>query len=182
MTPLVGGSNLSPDLIIDPVISEESGGGGADSLLGIERLENSLGGSTDSLLGADSLEVMPDLTAPLDIQRENSASLDFEPMRLEGMEGTSLEGFSAEPRPARRTFRTTSMVSLPDSEMLQDPFAPDLGTTPRALPQICHRSARASPAETRSPSWRIRYSTIRRIRISTFSWRRSCSPWASPIG
>ena len=74
---LVGGSNLSPDLIIDPVISEESGGGGADSLLGIERLENSLGGSTDSLLGADSLEVMPDLTASLDIQRENSASLDF---------------------------------------------------------------------------------------------------------
>ncbi len=142
---LVGGSNLSPDLIIDPVISEESGGGGADSLLGIERLEDSLGGSTDSLLGADSLEVMPDLTAPLDIQRENSASLDFEPMRLEGMEGTSLEGFSAEPPPGALDFSDDLVVSLPDSEMLQDPFAPDLNDTPSSTADL-------PPIRPRQPS------------------------------
>jgi tetratricopeptide (TPR) repeat protein len=129
---LVTGSNPSPDLIIDPIISEESASGGSDSLLGIERLGDSLGVTSDSL-GADSLEVMPDLTAPLDIQRENSASLDFEPMRLEGMEGTSLGGFSAEPQAGSLDFPDDLIISLPDSETpfhvggaeLQDPFAPD---------------------------------------------------------
>ena len=129
---LITGSNPSPDLIIDPIISEGSAGGESDSLLGIERLGDSLGGTSDSL-GADSLEVMPDLTAPLDIQRENSASLDFEPMRLEGMEGTSLGGFSAEPQSGPLDFPDDLIVSLPDSETpfnvggaeVQDPFAPD---------------------------------------------------------
>ncbi len=129
---LVTRSNPSPDLIIDPIISEESAGGGSDSLLGIERLGDSLG-VTPEPLGAESLEVMPDLTGSLDIQRENSASLDFEPMRLEGMEGTSLGGFSAEPQPGPLDFPDDLIVSLPDSETpfnvggaeLKDPFAPD---------------------------------------------------------
>jgi tetratricopeptide (TPR) repeat protein len=129
---LVTGSNLSPDLIIDPMLSEDSSGAGAESLLGIERLGDSLDTTPDSLLGADSLTVMPDLTAPLDIQRQESSSLDFEPMRLEGMEGTSLSGFSADPQPSPLDFPDDLIVSLPDSETpfnvspgLQDPFAPD---------------------------------------------------------
>jgi tetratricopeptide (TPR) repeat protein len=108
----LAGSTSSPGLIIDPVLSEDSSGGGSDSLLGIERLGDSLDPSRD--LGADSLEVMPDLTAPLDNQREDSASLDFEPMRLEGME--SLAGFSADPQPGPLDFPDDLIVSLPDSE------------------------------------------------------------------
>jgi tetratricopeptide (TPR) repeat protein len=127
---LTGGSNPSPDLIIDPMISEEPGVGGSDSLLGIERLGDSLVGRSDSLLGADSLEVMPDLTSSLDIQRENSASLDFEPMRLEGMEGTSLDDLSADPQPGSLDFSDDLVVSLPDSETLQDPVAPTADLPP----------------------------------------------------
>jgi tetratricopeptide (TPR) repeat protein len=112
------------DLIIDPLM----GGGsdsGADSLLGIQRLE-------------DSIEPLPDLTAPLDIQRGGesssldiqrggeSSSLDIQPMMLEGMEGTSLDNFSAQPtgpidfspQPPGGTvdFPDDLIVSLPDTE------------------------------------------------------------------
>lgn len=109
-------SSTSPDLLIDPVLSEDTSTGGSDSLLGIERLGDPMDVTPDSLLGADSLEMMPDLTESLDIQRENSASLDFEPMRLEGMEGTSLGGLSAEPEPGPLDFSDDLIVSLPDSE------------------------------------------------------------------
>jgi len=69
------------DLIVEPLLSEETGGMGADSLLGLEPT----GGSAGS-----SFETIPDAVAPLDIQRQEPQDLDFEPMTLEGMEGTLL--------------------------------------------------------------------------------------------
>jgi tetratricopeptide (TPR) repeat protein len=106
-------SSQVDDLIIDPLLAENSGAG-ADSLLGIERL-------------GDSVEPLTDLTAPLDIQRgPESSSLDFQPMMLEGMEGTSLSGFSTdqvgpldfsvEPQANPLDFPDDLIVSLPDSE------------------------------------------------------------------
>jgi tetratricopeptide (TPR) repeat protein len=110
----LGGGGLAEDLIIDPVLSEETPGGGADALLGIERLGDNLGGT-------------PDLNNPLQIQRgPESSSLDFEPMTLEGMEGTSLTGFAAdppspldfpsEPQSSPLDFTDDLIISLPDSE------------------------------------------------------------------
>ncbi|HEX6435432.1 MAG TPA: tetratricopeptide repeat protein, partial [Gemmatimonadales bacterium] len=102
------------DLIIDPLLTSKTDIG-ADSLLGIERL-------------GDTVEPLADLTAPLDIQRgSESSSLDFQPMTLEGMEGTSLgSGFSTdqsasldftvEPERSPLDFPDDLVVSLPDSE------------------------------------------------------------------
>jgi tetratricopeptide (TPR) repeat protein len=112
---LSGGKDQVDDLIIDPLLSESAAGGGSDSLLGIERL-------------GDSNEAMPDLTAPLEIQRgADSSSLDFEPMTLEGMEGTTLNDltagqppgpldFSVDPKSSPLDFPDDFVVSLPDSE------------------------------------------------------------------
>jgi tetratricopeptide (TPR) repeat protein len=103
------------DLIIDPLLSEGTGGAGADSLLGIERLGDTLGSNLD-------------LNNPLDIQRgPESSSLDFEPMILEGMEETSLTGFTANPQPSPLDlpsepqsspldFPDDLIISLPDTE------------------------------------------------------------------
>jgi tetratricopeptide (TPR) repeat protein len=73
------------DLAVDPLVSEElSSGSEADSILGIERLE-------------DTVEPLADLTAPLDVQRGGeSSSLDFEPMSLDGIEETSLNSFATD--------------------------------------------------------------------------------------
>jgi tetratricopeptide (TPR) repeat protein len=106
-------SNLANDLIIDPLLTSATDIG-TDSLLGIERL-------------GDTVEPLPDLTAPLDIQRGgDSSSLDFQPMTLEGMEGTSLSGFSTdqsasldftvEPERSPLDFPDDLVVSLPDTE------------------------------------------------------------------
>jgi tetratricopeptide (TPR) repeat protein len=101
---LTSRASASEDLIIDPLPSGETGGAGADSLLGIERL-------------GDTIEPLPDLTAPLDIQRgPESSSLDFEPMTLEGMEGTSLSGFTHEVPSNPLDLPDDLIVSLPDSE------------------------------------------------------------------
>jgi tetratricopeptide (TPR) repeat protein len=112
---LAGASGQVEDLIIDPLLSEDAGSAGTDSLLGIERLGDNLGSSRD-------------MTGPLEIQRGGeSSSLDFEPMTLEGMEGTSLSGFTSEPlsspldlpsEPASSPldFPDDLIVSLPDSE------------------------------------------------------------------
>lgn len=111
---LSGSSAPVEDLIIDPLVSENTTGAGADSLLGIERLGDNLGS-------------VPDLTGPLEIQRgPESSSLDFEPMTLEGMEGSSLSGFTAdpispldlpsEPVSSPLDFPDDLIVSLPDSE------------------------------------------------------------------
>jgi tetratricopeptide (TPR) repeat protein len=129
----LAGSSTSPGLLIDPVLSEDTSGGGSDSLLGIERLGDSMDITRESLLGADSLEVMPDLTAPLDIQRD-SASLDIEPMRLEGMEDTSLAGFSANPKSDPLDFSDDIIVSLPDSETFDTPSSTDVPFIPPRAP------------------------------------------------
>jgi tetratricopeptide (TPR) repeat protein len=102
------------DLIIDPLLSQGNSGSGADSLLGIERL-------------GDTVEPLADLTAPLDIQRGGeSSSLDFQPTSLEGMEGSSLSGFgtdqvspldfTVEPQGNPLDFPDDLIVSLPDTE------------------------------------------------------------------
>jgi tetratricopeptide (TPR) repeat protein len=93
----------SEDLILDPLPSDVTTGGGADSLPGIERL-------------GDTVEPLPDLTGPLDIQRgPESSSLDFEPMTLEGMEGSTL-GVTHEVPSNPLDFPDDLVVSLPDSE------------------------------------------------------------------
>jgi tetratricopeptide (TPR) repeat protein len=101
------------ELIIDPLLSQGNDAG-ADSLSGIERLE-------------DTVEPLADLTAPLDIQRgAESSSLDYQSMTLEGMEGTSFGGFPTE-QTSSLDFTVDSqsssldlpdelIVSLPDSE------------------------------------------------------------------
>jgi tetratricopeptide (TPR) repeat protein len=110
------GSSKGPadDLIIDPLLSGNAQGSGADSLLGIERL-------------GDTIEPLADLTAPLDIQRGGeSSSLDFQPTTLEGMQDTSLSGFSVdhgspldfavEPQSSPLDLPDELIISLPDSE------------------------------------------------------------------
>jgi tetratricopeptide (TPR) repeat protein len=79
---------------------------GADSLLGLE-----------STLDAedDPTETLPDLTGPLDIQREQPAHLDFEPMTLEGMEGTSIPGLIRD-EPSGLDFSDDMMVSLSETD------------------------------------------------------------------
>jgi tetratricopeptide (TPR) repeat protein len=103
---LAPAASPAEDLIIDRLVPDDTAaaGAGADSLLGLERL-------------GDTVEPLPDLTAPLEIQREEeSSSLDFEPMTLEGMEGTSLGGFSPEVQSGSLDFPDDLIVSLPDSE------------------------------------------------------------------
>jgi tetratricopeptide (TPR) repeat protein len=112
------------DLIIDPMMSGQVTGMGADSLLGIEPTLD-----TED----DTMEPLPDLTAPLGIQRDQPTSLDFEPMTLEGMEGTSVPGLD---EPSSMDFSDDMMMSLPeaDQSLVVDAepedtvnFAPDLG-------------------------------------------------------
>jgi tetratricopeptide (TPR) repeat protein len=75
------------DLIVDPLLGgNQSLGMGADSLLGLD-----VGGAAEA---DDSIEPLPDLTAPLGIQRDEPADLDFEPMTLEGMESSAISEFS----------------------------------------------------------------------------------------
>jgi tetratricopeptide (TPR) repeat protein len=110
---LAGSSGPVEDLIIDPLLSEEATSAGSENLLGIERLGGNLGS-------------LPDLSNPLEIQRgPESSSLDFEPMTLEGMEGTSLSGFTHQPSPldlpsepqsSPLDFPDDLIVSLPDTE------------------------------------------------------------------
>ncbi|HEX2251574.1 MAG TPA: hypothetical protein VHH32_14595, partial [Gemmatimonadales bacterium] len=103
----------SDDLIVDPLPSLDAQGSGADSLLGIERL-------------GEPVDPMADLTAPLDIQRGGeSSSLDFQPMTLDGIQETSLSGFSTdlgspldfavEPQSSPLDLPDELIVSLPDS-------------------------------------------------------------------
>jgi tetratricopeptide (TPR) repeat protein len=98
------------DLIIDPMMSGQATGMGADSLLGLEPMEDA---------GDDSLETLPDLTGPLDIQREQPTDLDFEPMTLEGMEGTSVPGL-VEDQPSALDFSDDMMISLPEADTVPE--------------------------------------------------------------
>jgi tetratricopeptide (TPR) repeat protein len=94
------------DLIIDPMMSGQAIGMGADSLLGLESQVDA---------GDDSLETLPDLTAPLDIQREQPADLDFEPMTLEGMEDTSIPDLNQD-QPSALDFSDDMMMSFPEAD------------------------------------------------------------------
>jgi tetratricopeptide (TPR) repeat protein len=110
-----GAMTGAADLAVDPLVSEEpASSSGADSLLGIERL-------------GDTVEPLDDLTAPLDIQRGGeSSSLDFEPMTLDGIQETSLNNFatdqaspldfSVDAPKSPLDFPNDLIVSLPDSD------------------------------------------------------------------
>src|SRR4051812_39863116 len=110
-----GAMTGAADLAVDPLVSEEpASSSGADSLLGIERL-------------GDTIEPLADLTAPLDIQRGGeSSSLDFEPMTLDGIQETSLNNFatdqaspldfSVDAPKSPLDFPNDLIVSLPDSD------------------------------------------------------------------
>src|SRR4051812_22947849 len=110
-----GAMTGAADLAVDPLVSEEpASSSGADSLLGIERL-------------GDTIEPLADLTAPLDIQRGGeSSSLDFEPMTLDGIQETSLNNFatdqaspldfSVDGTKSPLDFPNDLIVSLPDSD------------------------------------------------------------------
>jgi tetratricopeptide (TPR) repeat protein len=73
------------DLLVEPLVSDSNtAGDDADTMLGIERL-------------GDSVEPLANLTEPLDIQRGGeSSSLDFEPMTLDGIQGESFNSFSTD--------------------------------------------------------------------------------------
>lgn len=105
---LEGNVSLTSDpiehLIIDPLIQEEETAGSSDSLLGIERIGESL-----FQTGSD-----PDV--PLDIQRQEPTDFGFESAQLEGMEGTSLDPFSAALPSGGLDFPDDLIVALPDSE------------------------------------------------------------------
>jgi tetratricopeptide (TPR) repeat protein len=113
--PPVPQPSLVEDLIIDPMMSGQSVGMGADSLLGLEPTIDA---------GDDSVEPLPDLTAPLDIQREQPSDLDFEPTTLEGMEGTSIPGLIQD-QPSALDFSDDIMLSLPEADA-----APEADTDP----------------------------------------------------
>jgi tetratricopeptide (TPR) repeat protein len=124
-------STPADDLIIDPLISEGGSDLGADSLLGIQRL-------------GDTVDPLPDLTAPLEILRGGeSSSLDLHSSPLEGMEGTSLSGFATDqvspldftvqPPTNPLDFPDDLIVSLPDTET---GFNLEVGRAPDPLPDI----------------------------------------------
>jgi tetratricopeptide (TPR) repeat protein len=75
---LAPASDTMDDLIIDPLVTE-SAAVESDSLLGLERLG-------DSLLGSNL-----DLDTPLEIQRQEPPDLGYEGIQLEGMQGTGYE-------------------------------------------------------------------------------------------
>jgi tetratricopeptide (TPR) repeat protein len=97
------------DLIIDPMMTGQAIGMGADSLLGLEPTLDA---------EDDSIETLPDLTAPLDIQRQEPDDLNFEPMTLEGME-TFVPGLIQD-QPSGLDFSDDMMMSLPDADAVPE--------------------------------------------------------------
>jgi tetratricopeptide (TPR) repeat protein len=125
------GASRMTDLIMDPLVSEPEATDLGDQVLGIERLGDPLASSSD-------------LSGSLDIQRGGeSSSLDFEPMTIEGIEGTSLTGltpqqpgaldFSDDPMTSPLDLPDELIVSLPDTETgfnVVDSDAADSGQAP----------------------------------------------------
>jgi tetratricopeptide (TPR) repeat protein len=122
------------DLIIDPLISEPEATDPADQVLGIERL-------------GDPLESSGGVSGSLDIQRGGeSSSLDFEPMTIEGIEGTSLTGltpeqpgaldFSVDPMMSPLDLPDELIVSLPDTETGFNVVDSDLPDSGQASPLL----------------------------------------------
>ena len=100
------------DLIIESVVQEEAPGS-SDSLLGIERIGESM-----YELGADLDNV------PLDIQRQEDPDLGFEGIPLDGMEATSLDAldaFSTDPEAGGLDFADDIILSLPDPDTQLEP-------------------------------------------------------------
>ena len=117
------------DLIIDPMPQEEPATQ-SDSLLGIERLGDSIYGG------------QVDLDAPLEIQRQEPPDLTFDNLPLEGMQGTSLSGFPPD-QPSPLDLPGEFMVSFPDT----DPGLPS-AEQPGALEPDLADFDLATPAET----------------------------------
>jgi tetratricopeptide (TPR) repeat protein len=130
------------DLIIDPMLGGQTIGMGADSLLGLDTSEPE---DTD-----DSMEPLPDLTAPLGLQRENTPAIDFEPMTLEGMESSSIPGFSS--GSGAFDMAEDLIVGLPEPEadlgVVDDTpeLTPDLGADALLAPDL--KPARDPSSET----------------------------------
>src|SRR3954467_4938315 len=103
--PLTDHGGQISDLIIDSQGSDTGVVDTGDQLLGIERLGDPLSSSSD-------------LSGSLDIQRGGeSSSLDFEPMTVEGMEGSSGSlDFSVDPMSSSVDFSDDLIVSLPETE------------------------------------------------------------------
>jgi tetratricopeptide (TPR) repeat protein len=103
--PLTDHGGQISDLIIDSQGSDTGVVDTGDQLLGIERLGDPLSSSSD-------------LSGSLDIQRGGeSSSLDFEPMTVEGMEGSSGSlDFSVDPMSSSIDFSDDLIVSLPETE------------------------------------------------------------------
>src|SRR4051812_8435423 len=103
--PLTDHGGQISDLIIDSQGSDTGVIDTGDQLLGIERLGDPLSSSSD-------------LSGSLDIQRGGeSSSLDFEPMTVEGMEGSSGSlDFSVDPMSSSVDFSDDLIVSLPETE------------------------------------------------------------------
>jgi tetratricopeptide (TPR) repeat protein len=111
------------DLIVDPMLTGQVIGMGADSLLGLE----------PTIEADDDAGPLPDLTAPLDIQHEEPEDLDFSPMSLEGMEGSTIPGLIQD-QPSGLDFSDNILTPLPENDVLPDletedvvDLAPDIG-------------------------------------------------------
>jgi tetratricopeptide (TPR) repeat protein len=109
------------DLIVDPMLTGQVTGMGADSLLGLE-----------PTLDTVDDEPLPDLTAPLDIQHEDPRDLDFEPMMLEGMIDSTIPG-SIQGQPSGVEFSDNMMMSIPESDTLPEI---DVEETAQPMPDI----------------------------------------------
>jgi tetratricopeptide (TPR) repeat protein len=113
------------DLIIDSPIADTGVVDAGDQLLGIERLGDPMSSSSD-------------LSGSLDIQRAGeSSSLDFEPMTVEGMEGSSGSlDFSVDPMSSSVDFSDDLIVSLPETETAFDVLGSDASEAADASPLL----------------------------------------------
>ena len=106
------GSDTMEDLIIEPLVTEPTGE--SDSLLGLERLG-------DSLLASNL-----DLDSPLEIQRQEPPDLGYEGMQLDGMQDTGYE-FSPDLGAASLDL-PDDLMTMPEADMVPDVPA-ELDTT-----------------------------------------------------
>jgi tetratricopeptide (TPR) repeat protein len=137
---LASASDSMDDLIIDPLVTDSTTGE-SDSLLGLERLG-------DSLLGGNL-----DLDSPLEIQRQEPPDLGYEGIQLEGMQGTGFE-FSPD-LGAGSLDLPDDFGSMPEAEMVVDipaeldtDFDPPQDTDPPDLigqPSLIHSEEQGAP-------------------------------------
>ena len=160
------------DLIIEPVVHEEEAAGPSDSLLGIERI------------GESMFEMEIDLDTPLDIQREEPPDLGFGGCRWRGWRRPRWMPSLRIRKPVGWISRMTSSCpcqirrpcSSPPSRKKSSIMTS--GWTPRRLPMQWLLDE--GLPRTSWLTWRIGYSMTRRIRTFIWRWRKGCSPWARP--